>query len=95
MDKETSSKTCSLSYAEDFYGSKPELRSENSIQFEKELTQLINKHSIENILDMPDFLIAEMLINIINSIGYISKKNLDWHGCDSICHPKSNIVDKK
>lgn len=96
MDKETSSKTCSLSYAEDFYGSKPELRSENSIQFEKELTQLINKHSIENILDMPDFLIAEMLVNIINSIGYISKKNLVMRTIlHPICHSKSNIVDKK
>lgn len=94
MDKKTFSKICNSSFAEDYYGHKPELRSENSIQFEKELTQLINKHSIENVLDMPDFLIAEMLVNIINSIGYISKKNLVMRTVlHPICHPKSNMVD--
>ncbi len=57
-------------------------------EFKKELESLINKHCIENYCDIPDFLLADMICKIIKSIGIISKKNLDWHGCDSICHPK-------
>lgn len=56
-------------------------------KFEEELTNLINKHSIENTCDMPDFLLSNMIVNFINSVGKNIKANLDWHGCDSICHP--------
>lgn len=91
MNSETFNEISNWNITEGCYGPGVNLRCKN-IQFEEELRQLINKHSIENVLDMPDFLIAEMLINVINSIGPISKRNLDWHGCDSVCHPK---VDKK
>lgn len=57
-------------------------------KFKKELEILINKHSIENVSDMPDFIMAEMLIGIIQIVGKAAKKNLDWHGCDSVCHSK-------
>jgi hypothetical protein len=56
--------------------------------FKKELEDLINKHSIENECDMPDFLLAEMICRFISICGDSMKKNLNWHGCDSICHPK-------
>jgi len=56
-------------------------------KFKKELEELINKHSIENECDMPDFLLAEMIVNIIKGIGIPMKICLDWHGCDSVCHP--------
>ena len=56
--------------------------------FQSELAELINRYSIENLCDMPDFLLAEMLVGILKATGSASKKNLDWHGCDSICHPK-------
>ena len=55
--------------------------------FKKELEHLINRNSIENECDIPDFLLAEMVCNIIVGVGDIFKKALDWHGCDSICHP--------
>jgi hypothetical protein len=58
-------------------------------KFRKELEQLINKHSVENEVDMPDFLLADLLCNLIIKIGVATKKNLDWHGCNSVCHPKS------
>ncbi len=58
-------------------------------EFKKELESLINKHCIENKCDMPDFMLAEMVCNFINTVGESVKKNLDWHGCDSICHPKA------
>ena len=59
-------------------------------KFKKELEGLINKHSIENIADMPDYLLADLLCNLILVIGVASKANLDWHGWDSICHPKAD-----
>lgn len=58
----------------------------NSFQYE--LENLINRHSVENEWDMPDFMMAEMITTFIVSLGKFSKKNLDWHGTDSVCHPK-------
>ena len=55
--------------------------------FQKELESLINKHSIENVVDMPDFILAGMICRMIDAMGDSLKKNLDWHGCNSICHP--------
>ena len=60
--------------------------------FEKELTELLNKHSIENVADMPDFLLARMICRMIEAMGQIIKKTLDWHGCDSVCHPLHNAA---
>jgi hypothetical protein len=57
-------------------------------EFKKELATLINRYSLENLWDMPDFLMAELLENFILSASGPMKKNLDWHGVDSICHPK-------
>jgi hypothetical protein len=59
-------------------------------KFEKELTHLINRHSIENVVDMPDYLLARMLCAMIKSMGPTVKATLDWHGCDSVCHPHPN-----
>ena len=39
--------------------------------FEKELTDLINRHSIENEVDMPDFLLAGMICRMIEALGPI------------------------
>ena len=56
-------------------------------EFKKELESLINKHCIENKMDVPDFIMAEMICIFIEFIGPQIKKTLDWHGCDSTCHP--------
>jgi len=56
-------------------------------EFEEELTHLINRHSIENMVDMPDFLLARMICGMLEAIGPNVKKALDWHRCDSVCHP--------
>ena len=58
--------------------------------FGRELTELLNKHSIENVVDMPDFLLAGMICRMIEAMGPSIKKTLDWHGCDSVCHPSPN-----
>lgn len=57
--------------------------------FKKELETLINKHCIENLCDVPDFLLAEMVCKFIEGIGPCIKQTLDWHGCDSVCHRAS------
>ena len=59
----------------------------NMKNFEKELTSLINRHSIENVADMPDYLLAEMICRTIEAIGPRVKITLDWHGCVSVCRP--------
>ncbi|HUT60192.1 MAG TPA: hypothetical protein VNA25_20285 [Phycisphaerae bacterium] len=58
--------------------------------FEKELTYLINQHSIENVADMPDFLLAGMICRMIEAVGPSVKNTLDWYGVDSVCHPAPN-----
>lgn len=57
-------------------------------EFTKELEHLINKYSIENLCDIPDFILAQMLSNYISNMGVYVKQTLDWHGCVSVCHPK-------
>ncbi len=37
--------------------------------FEQELMALINKHSLENIANIPDFIIAEHLIKSLNQLN--------------------------
>ena len=64
-------------------------------QFRKELKDLLNKHSIENECGMPDFLLAEMIINHVYAVRETIKKNQDWHGCDFICHPKKQSIQTK
>jgi hypothetical protein len=55
--------------------------------FLDELTHLINRHSIENVADTPDFLLAGMICRMIEAMGPSIKKTLDWRGCSSVCHP--------
>jgi len=62
-------------------------------KFKEELKELINKHSIENECDMPDFLLSEMICSFIKAIGPKIKKNLDWHGCDSVKPKPDPIVE--
>ena len=62
-------------------------------EFESELTNLINRHSIENTVDMPDFVLSGMICRMIEAMGPSIKQNLDWHGCDSVCHPRTSNED--
>lgn len=55
-------------------------------EFKKELEDLINRHSVENTLGMPDFILAEMICQMLKAMGPSVKRTLDWHGCNSVCH---------
>ena len=48
--------------------------------FQKDLEHLINKHSLESLLGMPDFIMAEMLTDILGTIAYKTEKANVWSG---------------
>lgn len=50
------------------------------MSFEKELEELINKHSIENEPNTPDFILAKYVRNCINNFNEITKERDDWYG---------------
>jgi len=56
--------------------------------FKDELCRLINTYNIEDLVDMPDYLLAEMLCNVIHAVSNPIKRTLDWHNADSVCHPR-------
>ena len=58
--------------------------------FKKELERLLNTYSIENECNMPDFLLAEMIVSFIKAVGPPIKKTLDWHGRDSYYSHKND-----
>ena len=62
-------------------------RNPNMEEFERQLTLLINRHSLENVADMPDYIMARMICRMIEAMGPHIKETLDWHGCHSVCHP--------
>jgi len=64
-------------------------------QFKKELEGLLNLYCIEDECDMPDFLLTEMIVEFIRAVGAPIKKTLDWHGCNSVCHPKHTYGGKE
>jgi len=48
--------------------------------FNDELKDLINRYSVENHINMPDFILADMICRMIEVMGISIKKNLNWHG---------------
>jgi len=60
--------------------------------FEQELTSLINRHSIENLCGIPDFILAEMITGFIKSMNDPLMKTLKWYGFDLEKH--STIKEK-
>ena len=48
--------------------------------FRRELTAVINKHSKENGSDTPDFILADYLINCLNTFDKALDMRSDWYG---------------
>ncbi len=48
-------------------------------EFQKELAALINKHSIENETNTPDFILAEYLNDCLDSFSKLMEKRTDWY----------------
>lgn len=48
--------------------------------FEKELEQLINKYSLENQSDTPDFILAAYVIQALENFNAATKQREEWYG---------------
>ena len=49
-------------------------------EFQEELAALINKHSVENETDTPDFILAEYLSDCLDAFGNLMGKREAWYG---------------
>ena len=48
-------------------------------QFENELRDLINKHSLENTSNTPDFILANYLLGCLKVFNETVNRRLDWY----------------
>ncbi len=46
-------------------------------KFEKDLVELLNKHEIEDKCHMPNKILANTIVDFIDIIGKVTKRNLD------------------
>jgi len=51
-------------------------------EFEKELESLVNKHSIENESDTPDFILAQYLTGCLTVFTTAIQRREKWNGRD-------------
>jgi hypothetical protein len=59
--------------------------------FEKELEELINKHSMEQYSDTADFILAQYLVSCLKAYNVAVRKREDWYGRAAI--EVTNIID--
>jgi hypothetical protein len=52
--------------------------------FEKELAQLINRHSLENGSDTPDFILAAYLVDCLDTFNRISVWRAKWYSPEGV-----------
>jgi hypothetical protein len=53
-------------------------------EFKKDLENLLNKYSIDNDCNTPDFILAEHLVGCIEILKQTNFKNHRWHGNTSL-----------
>ena len=51
-------------------------------EFAKELEQLINRHSLENVSDTPDFILAEYMRMSLAAFNTAVQRRESWYGRD-------------
>ncbi len=56
------------------------MRKQPTKEFEKELEQLINKHSLENGSDTPDFILAQYLCACLSNYNSTTTAKRKWYG---------------
>lgn len=49
--------------------------------FQEELTSLINRYSLENGSNTPDFILAQYLVDCIGNFNKTMKRRETWYGC--------------
>lgn len=50
--------------------------------FQKELRELINKHSIENVSNTPDFILAQFMCDALRAFESSNREREKWYGVD-------------
>ena len=55
------------------------MKDEKYKEFKKDLSALINKHSLENESNTPDFILAAYLVNCLNTYTITKNKVEKWH----------------
>ena len=53
-------------------------------EFEKELESLINRHSMENGSDTPDFILAKFLRGCLETFNSAVARRAKWYGHESL-----------
>lgn len=59
--------------------------------FQKELEELINRHSIENGSNTPDFILAQYMMDCLNAFNNVTTKREKWYGRE----PKKSLEQYK
>lgn len=57
-----------------------EIGEKDTLRLGEKIENAVNSLSLENCLDMPDFIIGEMMAKIFAAISEAQIKNLQWHG---------------
>jgi len=50
--------------------------------FTKELEQLLNRHGVDAAANIPDFILAETLTEVVQSLADMNNKRERWYGRD-------------
>ncbi len=51
----------------------------NTSEFERDLAAIINKHSMEQSSNTPDFILARFLARVLDAYGESVGANHEWH----------------
>lgn len=62
-------------------------------QIIRELATVINRHSLENLSDTPDFILAEHLMACLEGFSRTSKERDRWGG--RIAHGAKRLIDNE
>ena len=49
-------------------------------ELERELTHLLNRHSLENASNTPDFILAQFLIDVLHAWNQAVRRREAWYG---------------
>ncbi len=53
-------------------------------EFQTELTTLLNRHSIDNETNTPDYILAEFLVNQLRTWTTSLLNTVDWYGWETL-----------
>jgi hypothetical protein len=56
-------------------------------EFQKELASLVNRYSLENGSDTPDYILADYLMGCLDTFNDALHRRENWHG-RGVCLPK-------